>query len=235
MNRHEEAASELGTASDETLNSNVPLLSRRRFILRLLLGLLLAAGMVAGWSAMGRQKSRTQWEAQQAILTAGGRVYLDYQWRDGRLIEDGRPQQLVWVRRLVGPKNLDRVVAVDLRAAKQLDGVVSQLPRLPYLVDLDVRDTPLRDEMLAILGRLAGLQRLDLSGTAITDQGVAHLASLTALVSLDLARTRVSDESVETLLQLKQLKRLDLAGTQISSRQVQRLRARLPACRITEP
>ena len=70
---------------------------RSRPTVRIVVGILLVAGMIYGWTMMGRQKSRKQAEAVNAVTTAGGLVYFDYQWKDGKYLAEGQPQQAAWL------------------------------------------------------------------------------------------------------------------------------------------
>lgn len=216
----------------ETLTETTPV-RRRRLAVRVVVGVLLVAGMVCGWTAMGRQQARKQTEAIQAVTRAGGNVYFDYQWKDGKLVADGRPQQAAWLRKLVGSGFFDRVVAVDLRAADDPGQLVQWLRLMPYMVDLNLGGTELVEGELQQLGRLHGLRRLDLSGTVLNDQGLMRLDRLTQLVTLSLASTQVTDRSLEVIGRFKKLKDLDLTGTSISD--VSALSRALPDCRIEGP
>ncbi len=207
----------------------------RRVGLRVLLGLLLVGGMIYGWGAMGRQKALKQAEAMRALEQAGARLYLDYQWANGQAIPDGQPPQFAWLRRLVGPETLDRVVAVDLRGVEHPDDVGPWLLLLPYLTELNARDTALSDQLLMTAGRLPGLTHADLSGTLVSDEGIARLGNLLQLTSLSLARTAVSDDCVAVLRRLKRLQQLDLSATQLSDAAVSQLAQQLPKCRIEKP
>ncbi len=199
------------------------------------MGILLAGGMMYGWSAMGRQKAVKQTEAIEAITAAGGTVFMDYQWKDGQFQADGEPQQAAWVRRLVGPEMLDRAVAVDLSQVDLSADVVRRLPLMPHMVDLNAAGTRMDDDALKTVRRLGRLTHLCLSGTMITDQGVDQLSRLTRLTVLSLAATDVSDRSVEALGGLTSLRRLDVSSTKLSGGAVARLRAALPKCRIVHP
>lgn len=209
--------------------------SRWKVALRVVIGVLLVTGMASGFIAMGRQKARKQSEAIREIVAASGLVYLDYQWKNGRILTEGRPPQAAWVRKLVGPENLDRAVALDLRGVNDVDGVVPLLPLLPYLVDLNAASTPLDDPALETIGRLGNLARLDVSQTAITDTGVASLVRLTNLTALSLASTNVTDQCVDDLRKLKRLQQLDLTATRISANAIKQLGKALPKCQIAQP
>ncbi len=192
------------------------------------------AGMFYGWSAMSRQRARKQAEAIEALRQAGGRVYLDYQWRDGQLMVDARPPQAAWLRRLMGPEMLDRAVAVDLRGIERPDDLLRSLLLLPYLADLNASDTSISDVSLETIQRLTGLARLDLSGTAVSDKGLGRLERLPRLTSLKLSKTGLTDAGVEALGRLKNLRRLELGETGLSDEAIVQLTQLLPKCEIQQ-
>jgi len=200
---------------------------------RVIVGIVLVVGMAAGYIVMSRQKAAKQAEAIHAVVQAGGRVYLDYQWKDGQPVPDAKPLQAKWLRQLVGDTMLNRAVAVDLRGIEQPDAVARCLPLLPDLRHIIAADTPISDESLVTWRRMPGLTGLDLQGTQITDAGVEHLAHLLQLTTLSLARTAVSDTSVVPLSRLRRLERLDVTGTLVSKDAVNRLRALLPKCHVS--
>jgi hypothetical protein len=207
---------------------------RPRVFVRAFVGVVLVACMAVGYIAMGRQKAAKQAEAIEAVVQAGGRVYLDYQWHAGEPTVNAKPPQAAWVRRLVGDAMLARAVAVDLRGVEQPDAVVQSLRLLPYLRHIDAGNTALSDASLSVWRRMSGLTGLDLQGTRITDAGVESLARLAQLTTLSLARTAISDKAVLALARLKRLERLDLSDTQVTPDALDRLRTLLPKCRIND-
>jgi hypothetical protein len=188
--------------------SENPLVRQRRVMLRVLFGMSLVVGMTSGWVMMARQKADRQAEARDAIRQAGGRVYFDYQWRDGKPATDGVPPGAQWFRSLVGDEFLDRIVAVDLTGVEQPDELIRQLLLLPYVHTVRAGGTALSDQSLEVVGRLRGLRVLDLSGTLVTDAGVGQLGGL------------------------KQLQQLDVTGAAVSEKGVADLGRMLPKCRI---
>ena len=217
---------------DATIDANPP--RRPRILVRAFVGVVLVICMAVGYIAMGRQKAAKQAEAIDAVVQAGGRVYLDYQWHSGEPTTNAKAPQAGWVRRLVGDVMLDRAVAVDLRGVEQPDAVAKSLLLLPYLRHINAGNTALSDASLSVWRRMPGLTGLDLQGTRITDAGVENLAYLAQLTTLSLARTAISDKAVLALSRLKRLERLDLSGTQITPDAVSRLREMLPKCRVND-
>jgi hypothetical protein len=207
--------------------------AHRAIFTRTSVGVLLALCIAAGYIAMGRQKAVRQAEAMDAIVQAGGHVYLDYQWQRGQPAPDAPPPQAAWVRALVGDIMLNRAVAVDLRGVQRPDDVAPTLLLLPYLLHIQAEDTALSDASLATWRQKSGLRGLELQGTQVTDAGVESLAGLSQLIWLSLARTAVSDKSVPVLARLRRLQRLDLSGTHITLDAADSLRAQLPKCQIS--
>jgi hypothetical protein len=192
--------------TDTTVDAIPP--PRPRVFVRVIIGIVLVIGMAAGYVAMGRQKAAKQAEAIEAVVQAGGRVYLDYQWHNDQPVPDAQPPQAMWLRRLVGDAMLNHAVAVDLRGVKQPDAVAQSLLLLPYLRHINAAGSSVSDASLAIWRRMPGLTQLDLHGTRITDAGVEYLSHL------------------------RQLKRVDLTDTSVSNDAVKRLRAALPKCEV---
>lgn len=181
---------------------------QRRVMIRVLFGVSLVVGMASGWVVMARQKADRQAEARDAIRQAGGVVYFDYQWRDGKPLPEAAPPGARWVRGLVGDDFLDRITAVDLTGVAHPDEMIRQLLLLPYLHTVRAGGSALSDRSLEVLGRLRGLRDLDLSGTAVTDADVSQLGNL------------------------KRLQRLDVTGTALSDTGLTQLDQTLPKCRI---
>jgi hypothetical protein len=181
-----------------------------RKFLRAAIGVLLVVGMATGYWAMHRQQVQKQSKAVESIQRSGGRVYLEYQWRDGAPDPEPTPPRETLARRLLGSEGLDRVVAVDLTTAVDMDQAINALRWLPHLEFLDAR------------------------GASLADKTVESLGRITSLRSLILAQTEITDSSVEVLVNLRLLKQLDVAGTRISEAGVRRLRARLPRCEVSD-
>ncbi len=137
--------------------------SRPRKFVRTAIGVLLIAGMAGGYYAMGQQRADRQRAAVETIEQCGGLVYLDYQWRDEAPDPRGISPEQTWARRLLGSAWLDRVVAVDLTQAAEIDRAVGALRWLPYLQSLNAQDTSITDESVRQLGRLTSLRTLNLA------------------------------------------------------------------------
>lgn len=97
---------------------------------------------------------------------------------------------------------------------------------------LDVMDTGMDDETLRDLNDMGELEDLCLAGTEITSDGVKHLMSLRNLRHLNVSRTRVDDKCLDSLQNIKSLQILKIFETKIGRESVERLRARLPLCRV---
>lgn len=203
-----------------------------RVRLRAAIGCVLVVGMACGWLAMGRQKAAKQVEAIRAVEQAGGRVYLDYQWRHGKPVRDAKPPQVAWLRRLVGGQMFDRAVAVDLRAVREPNELVPWLRFMPYVQDLEASGTSLTDTALERIVLLHEITHLRLDDTNVTDQAFNSLARLPKLRFLSLARTQVSDQGVSALARCRGLRNIDLSGTQCTRSAIDKLRRELPKCRV---
>jgi hypothetical protein len=185
-----------------------PPLPPPRKSLRAAIGVLLVVGMATGYWAMCRQQVQKQSKAVESIQRSGGRVYLEYQWRDGAPDPQPTPPRETLARRLLGSDWLDRVVAVDLTTVVEMDQAIGALRWLPHLEFLNAR------------------------GSSLSDESVKSLGRITSLRSLVLAQTEITDSSVDTLVHLRLLKHLDVQGTRISASGVKQLRTQLPRCEV---
>jgi hypothetical protein len=157
--------------------SPLPSHQPRKF-LRAAIGVLLVVGMATGYWAMHRQQVQKQSKAVESIQRSGGRVYLEYQWRDGAPDPEPTP---------------------DLTTAVDMDQAINALRWLPHLEFLDARGASLADKTVESLGRITSLRSLILAQTEITDSSVEVLVNLRLLKQLDVAGTRISEAGVRRL------------------------------------
>ena len=130
-----------------------------RKILRAVIGVLLIAGMACGYWSMGRQRSAKQNKASERLEQCGGRVYLEYEWRDGAPDPQPIPPTQTWARRTFGDTWFDRVVAVDLTNVQRIDEAMPMLRWLPYLESVNARSTPMGDEAMRSLEKVTSPAR----------------------------------------------------------------------------
>jgi len=108
-------------------------------------------------------------------------------------------------------------------------GRLVSLPRLRYL---GLRGNRITDRSGEVLRRLKSLTGLHLGQTNVTDAILPALVSLPKLEELWLHDTRVTDDGLAVLADAPMLRRLHLQRTRTTAEGVDRLRERLPACRI---
>ena len=214
-----------------------------RFSVRRLIALVLVVGVGLGW--MVRQ-AHIQREAVAAIKDAGGSVWYDWEWHNGRKFP-GKPWAPEWLIRAVGVDFFGRVacvtyprraIEVGLALAVEIqkrphrsqyspsysgvrapgyDGAfTADLKSLGDLSDLDLSSTDVTDDGLANLAGLTKLVCLNLEGTQITDAGLIHLERLTKIKTLALSGNRITDAGLLNLTGLAELGSLDLRDTQVT-------------------
>jgi internalin A len=210
-----------------------------RFSLRGLIALVLVIGLGLGWIV---RSARIQREAVAAIKDAGGSVWYDWEWHNGRKFP-GKPWAPEWLIRAIGVDYFGRVacvtysrraiefglaLAVEIQKrphrsqysppysgvrAPGYDGAfTADLKSLGELSDLDLSSTDVTDDGLANLAGLTNLVYLNLEGTQITDAGLIHLERLTKIETLYLPSNRITDAGLSDLTGLAKLSRLCLLG-----------------------
>jgi len=184
----------------------------------LMLVVLLSGGGL-GWIVHVVRSAEGQRLAVAEIVSAGGFVFYDWDFKNGRLLAKKEPCVTTWlvdlIVDLIGVDYFGHVTWVYLpRSAAENDLVcVGQLGRVEWLGDLT---TWLTDAGLFHLRGLSNLRVLNLRRTQVTDPGLAHLKGLTKLFTLDLSRTQVTDAGLKHLAGMTGLRELYLQGTQVS-------------------
>ena len=123
------------------------------FSVRGLVVLVLLIAVVLGWIV---HRAHVQRDAVAAIKQAGGSVLYDWQYKDGRRVDGGRPAGPKWL----GPDYFDTVTWAEA-GPKASDPELAHIGRLTRLAFLNFSDAP-----------------------AVTDAGLAHLAGLTQLCEM---------------------------------------------------
>jgi hypothetical protein len=179
-----------------------------------------------------------------AIERAGGKVWYDWQFKDGLRIANGNPWAPKWLVGLLGVHYFDNVTMVHYLPRKATDLDMAQLGNLSQIdtlvVDLtDVSDAGLAqlerlrnlrwltisthppcstDELLRRLKVLPHLRGLNLDRSDVTDAGLRHLKGLIHLELLGLEGTGLTDDDIIYLNGLTSLRHLYLDGTRISDK-----------------
>jgi hypothetical protein len=120
---------------------------------------------------------------------------------------------------------------LNLSGTAITDDGLRHLKGLGVLEGLDLGFTNITDEGMHHVGELRGLKELRLNAK-IGDSGIAKLTGLPKLELLCLVSTSVTDASEDSLAKLDYLFFLNLDSTALSPQCIQRLRNRLPSCRI---
>jgi internalin A len=193
---------------------------RRRFglSLRVLMVVVLVLGGGFGWLAY---RARVQRQAVAAIEAAGGTVFYDWDYVNGKSIPPAsrRPWPR-WLLDLVGPDYLGSVTWVHLHGsagAKADDTLMVHVGRLDRLEMLDLRDNQgVTDAGLAELRRLTRLQGLWLDSTGVRGPGLVHLQGLTRLEHLSLDDIPLADADLAQLAEITSLTSLSVRSPRIT-------------------
>jgi hypothetical protein len=155
---------------------------RRQFTvsLRVLMLLVLVAGIPIGWKT---NRARKQRRAVAAIVKAGGQCIYDYEYVDGILITNGRPWAPEWLRRRLGDEYFQEVTCVHFFEEGLADEQLAPLEGLDHVEEIEIPPNEITD---------AGLAHLADCGR-IGDEGLIHLRRLTNLEVLNLSMTRLTD------------------------------------------
>ena len=151
---------------------------------------------------------------------------------------------------------LVRLKAGHLDAGGRVDpAIVEQIAKISDLA-LELRSLPLSDDgFKALLERTQPIG-LDISGSNVTSRGFAAVAQVSKLRWLDVSFTKIGDEGLKSLTKLRELRHVSvmkcavtdeglthiessrslrelyLSETRVTDAGVERLRQRLPKCRI---
>jgi Leucine-rich repeat (LRR) protein len=196
--------------------------------LRLFLVLVLVAGTWMAWKA---NRTRAQRRAIEAVERAGGVVGFDYEFRGGEYIQDAKPWEAAWLRRMLGDDFFHDVVYVGYSDAdSRVNSAMSSVEQFDRLEELDYFNSKLEDAGLSHVRNLKGLKVLILNGTRVTNRGLMHLRSLENLEELRLCTTdthgnhvALDEEGVENILGLTKLKKLSMFNSGANDRTIRHI------------
>jgi hypothetical protein len=163
--------------------------------------------------------AKVQRDAVAAIEAAGGNVWYDWEYQNGKPIPNGQPPWPKWLIDRVGMDYFGHVASVSLQTDgfKASNAVLAHVGRLSQLEELNVMGSKqVTNAGLIHLKGLSRLKRLYLGNTGISDAGLVHLKGLTNLEDLGLRYTRVSDDGLAHLEGLTRLQKLTLGGNPIT-------------------
>jgi hypothetical protein len=188
----------------------------RRFRSVSVRGLIFLIIVIAGALGWISNRAATQRQAVAAIQQVGGRVWYDWEWRDGSPLFDASPHWPVWLVNSLGSDYFGNVVAVSL-GGRTTDRELSHLARLAHLEHLDLHGSSVTANGLANLKGLFRLRTLLLvRNKKLGDFSLVHLKELRDLRVLSLDHTPIGDPGLEHLKHLANLEELNLGGTEIS-------------------
>jgi hypothetical protein len=189
----------------------------RRIVLsmRSLLGLVLIAGLVFGFTVI---RARRQRDAVLAIRNLGGQVRYSKAAALDFILNPLMPGVSNRIAAIVGPDFIYRIEYVELGSdtlAEKHDQIFQLLGDVNGVDTLNLIGRGIHDGHLKWLTNL-DVRTLLLQGCAVTDRGLATLRRLPNLVSLFVSNAAVSDEGMSHIGQLRQLKELTLADTNVT-------------------
>ena len=145
----------------------------------------------------------------------------------------------------------DRILQVNLEGHEE---VLASLIQLGELKVLRLADNRLGNRGLLFLRKFYHLEGLELRGNAISDAGLEALSSLSSLVRLGLGKNRIEGAGLACFSHLRALEHLDLHGNPlvdlsalpeisglqrlnleecaVSETELEKLKKRLPACKL---
>jgi internalin A len=194
----------------------------RRFLRFSVRGMIVLVLVIGGWLGWIVRSARIQREAVTAIKKAGGEVWYDWQWHNGRKFP-GKPWAPEWLIRAIGGDYFGRVAGVrySRRATQCYLALLVEIRKHPRHPDYTppysrVRVPGYDGTFTADLKSLGDLTDLDLSSTDVTDDGLANLAGLTNLVTLNLEGTQITDAGLINLERLTKIETLYLPDNRIT-------------------
>jgi hypothetical protein len=205
----------------------------RRYLRLSVRGLVVVVLLIGGWLGSVVRSARIQPGAVKAIEKAGGRVFYDWEWRDGKAIPGGRPLAPPWLVDRIGVDLFSSVTAVEFRLPYSLtDGPIVEFTLFPRLERLAFTGMTMSVAGLSNLRRLNHLRELDLGNCGVTDAELAYLKGNTCLRSLRLRAAYVSDVGLTHLEGMSNLASLDLASTAITGAGLSHLKSLTGLCRL---
>ena len=189
--------------------------------------------VIGGWLGLIVRTGRIQRDAAAAIRRAGGQVWFEWEYQDGRYyMGELHCPWPKWLVDHVGVDYLGNVIRADL-TGRGSDADLAHIGNLGKLEGLVLIDSSVTDAGLAHLRRSTTLKSLFLAGTRISDSGIAQLKELTRLKELSLMDTAVTDAGLAHLNGLSALEQLHASNAQFTDSGVGELRKSLPTLRIS--
>jgi hypothetical protein len=218
---------------------------RFRISVRAFIVLVLLTGAGLGWLV---HSARVQRDVVAAISKAHGRVYYQWQYKEGvsSYYWEGEPWAPRWLVDHLGVDYFGHVVAVDHGGWVNHAGTFSDADMVPVghltgLVELWLLASSVTNAGLAHLNKLTHLENVHLYGSEVSDAGLIHLRGLSRLKKLCLAQSRVTDAGLVHLEGLTNLRELDLSSTRVSDAGLVHLRGlanlqtlKLSSTRVTD-
>jgi internalin A len=198
-------------------------LRRPRINIRVMMVVVLLIAIGLGWTITG---ARRQAKMVEQILSRGGRVQYDWEYRVG----SGTGPKAYgpkWLVNTLGPDYFHDVTVIEFKPQpKKLDeSFVVRFGELDQLEILNVyQAATVTDAGFAKLAGLTRLTNLNFSGNGISGRAFAHLKGMRELMALFLVDVETVDDDLANLSGLTKLRSLALQGDKLTDAGLAHLR-----------
>jgi internalin A len=177
-------------------------------------------------------------DAVAALKPANGTIMYDWQFKDGRLIRNGKPWEPKWLLDILGIDFFHDATMIALFSGRVTDADMACLGNLTRIDTLVLNPSSVSDVGLAHIDQLINVRWLSIgSSLDSTDALITRLVRLKTLNrihGLNLDRSSVTDDGLGRLDGLTSLELLGLEGTRVSDAGLARL-SRLTALKMRLP
>lgn len=203
------------------------------FSLKALLGLVLIACILLGWTSIIAQNARERRIAVNQIEELGGYVRHAHQWNPSRDAYEPamrNPPGPWLVRKILGDDAFFQVTEVSIYETINLkDDDLTVLRHLPNIEEISLTLVPVTGAGIKHLTELDRLRVLNLSMTYVDDDAIPFLRQISSLRHLDLSSTSITDAGVRQLEEFSHLEHLDVSNNRlVSSEAAHQLQRSLP-------
>jgi hypothetical protein len=137
--------------------------SRRQWLRISVRGLLVIVLIVGCWLGWMVRSAQVQRDIVKTIRRAGGSVWYEWEWKNGRVVNGAKPPALPWLVSQIGIDFFGNVVAVQINEREPTIRLVQSFESIRGIYQRD--GLIVSDATLARLGDLKRLEFLGLEGT----------------------------------------------------------------------
>ncbi|MEM7315597.1 MAG: hypothetical protein AAF497_20860 [Planctomycetota bacterium] len=136
------------------------------------------------------------------------------------------------VERAVGKDEFIKVSGAIMPAGTSEEDLTFILSRLPFLNTLEVSKSDVTVPAAQVLGAMPELKEVTANNSNISDEAIALISNSKSIEQLRLRGNPVSDQAVDSLGLMSSLRELYLRWTKVTPEGADRLRQKLPDCKI---